>query len=75
MGGTVTREEYEASYAVLNGLLVAQLKFLGLTAVPCACGAKDCRGWQMVSTAEVRQRAGILFLDENLRGYEERSKC
>ena len=43
----VTKEEFEASYAVNSGLLVGQLGLLGLEAVPCACGAPGCHGLKM----------------------------
>ena len=71
----VTKEEFETSYAVNSGLLVGQLSFLGLEAVPCACGAPDCPGWKMVSVVGNRQARRGLFLDDNLNPYEDRNKC
>ena len=71
----VTKEEFETSYAVNNGLFVHQFPYLGLEAVPCTCGMADCQGWQMISVAESRQAQRVIFLDDNLRGYEERIKC
>ncbi|OGO08160.1 MAG: hypothetical protein A2Y61_00310 [Chloroflexi bacterium RBG_13_60_13] len=70
-----TKEDFEARYAVLSGIFIPQLRSLGLGAVPCDCGAEDCPGWQMVFTAPDRHAAGVLFLDDDLRGYEERIKC
>lgn len=69
----VTKEEFEASYAVNSGLLVGQLGLLGLEAVPCACGAPGCHGWKMALSTRVRQSR--VFLDDNLNNYEDRSKC
>lgn len=71
----VTKEEFETSYAVNSGVLVGQLDSLGLEAVPCVCGEPGCRGWKMVSNAGARQARRGIFLDDNLRGYEDRSKC
>lgn len=71
----VTKEEFEASYAVNAGLFASQLPLLGLEAVPCDCGAPDCQGWQMISVAEARRAQRKLFVDDNLNPYEDREKC
>jgi len=71
----VTKEEFETRFAVNNGLFPRQLHFMGLRAVPCDCGAPDCEGWQMVSTAEDCHARRVLFLDGNLRDYKDRGSC
>lgn len=75
MVNVVTKEEFENKYAVVNGLFVQQLHFMGLEAIPCDCGAPECQGWQMVSTAEDRHSRRVVFLDDNLRNYEDRDQC
>lgn len=71
----MTKKEFETSYAVRAGLLVPQLRLLGLQAVPCHCGEPDCPGWQMVSVAESMQARRVLFVDRANRPYEDREKC
>jgi len=66
-----TKEEYEASYAVRSGILLPQLRLMGIEAVPCHCGAPDCPGWTMAQ----RERAPVIFVDDNLIPYEDRSLC
>lgn len=66
---TLTKEEFEASYAVQNGLLIAQLPQMGIEAVPCCCGKPECRGWRIMPTPR------SVFLDRYLNNYADRSTC
>jgi len=43
-----TRKEFEAYYIANSGITLAQLRSLGRCAIPCDCGAPECRGWQMI---------------------------
>lgn len=44
----LTREQFEAQYAARSGVSVEWLR-QHRTVRPCACGADECEGWQMVS--------------------------
>lgn len=44
---TLTKEQFEASYAAGSGSTVEELHERGRAATPCDCGDDTCRGWQM----------------------------
>lgn len=71
----MTKGEYEARWAIENGLLLPQVSMMGLEAVPCGCGDPACPGWRMASTAEHHQRRATQFVDRNLLGFEDYEKC
>lgn len=74
--GSVTKEEFEASFAVTSGILIAQLPGLGLEAVPCNCGLPGCKGWVMVSSIQIgNRRVPALFVDRFLNDYKDLRLC
>ncbi|MDO8671222.1 MAG: hypothetical protein Q7O66_07295 [Dehalococcoidia bacterium] len=54
----MTKDEFEAGYALRSHLTLEKLHELGLYAVTCACGEDGCEGWQMTSVGQ--DGAGLL---------------
>ena len=44
----MTKEEFERGYAERSESTMQQIRELGLSPQPCACGGYDCPGWAMV---------------------------
>jgi len=53
---TMTRQEFEAYWAVNSGLTVSAVRELGFHAESCDCGDSTCLGWVMTHYQESARR-------------------
>jgi len=63
MNKEITQSEFIKSYCEKSKYTEKELNKLGLFAIPCSCGDKDCVGWAMITKANANSHIDLYFKD------------